>query len=272
MYGTRGIHAAGGGAAYAQGFSAVDFLGGDDLGATVASNRMYAVANGQVDYHCIDTATTIIRTEDSGTNNYYIYAHLLDNSNLRTGYTFYQGDYIGSLKYGSFDENCGWAEQTPKHYHLHFGFKPASGFFTMEGCTLDMSSEKWNCGNGKIVNTGQFIMNGWTGVPTAGDDANSYSNLTGFWDLILTGASSIWGEMVIDNMPDHTANQFLYALYNGVSVAVRIARVILYSNINLGHLVTAVVFGFGIKTVLGIAEFVIFLLKAWKSIVPVIGA
>ncbi|MBI5950216.1 MAG: hypothetical protein HY865_01050 [Chloroflexi bacterium] len=272
MYGTRGVHAAGGGGSYAEGFSAVDFIGGDDLGATVASNRVYAVANGQVDYYCVDSSSTLIRTEDTATNSYYIYAHLLDNNTLRTGYTFYQGDYMGSLKYGSFDDNCGWAEQTAKHYHLHFGFRPASGFFTMEGCTLSMSSEEWNCGNGKVVKTGQFIMNGWGGAPTVGDDANVYSNIVGFWDLFLTGAAGFWDQTVVNNMPDHTANSFLYALYNGVSVAVRIARVILYSNINLGHLVTVVIFGLGIKALFGIAEFIVFLFKAWKSLVPVLGA
>jgi hypothetical protein len=271
MYGTRGIHAAGGGGSYAIGFSAVDFLGGDDLGSSVASNRIYAVAMGEVDYVCEDATTTLIRTENTETDDYYIYAHLLDNLSLIEGYTFYQGDYIGSVKYGSFDDDCGWAEQTPQHYHLHFGFKPAGGFFTMEGCTLSMSTEEWDCG-GETISTGQFIMNGWGGAPTTGEDAGGYATQFNFWDLMLVGASSMWDKFVLQNMPEHTANTFLYALYNGVSVAVRIARVMVYGNINLGHLASVVFFGLSIKAIFAFAEFIVFLFKAWKSLIPVIGA
>jgi len=272
MYGTRGVHAAGGGADYAVGFSAVDFLGGNDLGSGVASDRVYAVATGEVDYVCQDPVTTLIRTENTETNDYYIYAHLLENLHLTEGYTFYQGDYIGSLKHGTFDDNCGWAEQTAQHYHLHFGFKFSGGYFAMEGCVLSLSSQKWTCGT-KTITTGQFIMNGWGMDPNAsGDDANAYSQQTNFWDYMLLGASEMWDQFIIQNMPDHTANQFLYALYNGISVSVRVARVMVYSNINLGHLVAAVIFGLGIKAVLGLAEFVMFLFKAWKSLIPIIGA
>jgi hypothetical protein len=274
MYGTRGIHEAGGGGQYAQGFSAVDFIGGDDLGASVASNRIYAVANGTVDYVCQDPTTTLVRTANTQTGDYYIYAHLLENVNLTEDYSFYQGDYIGSLKYGTFDDNCGWAEQTAKHYHLHFGFRPANGFFTLEDCTLSMASQEWKCGNNETVKVGQFITNGYGqgSIPTIGDDAGTYSKLINFWDLMLGGASQMWDKFVIANMPDHTTNTFLYALYNGVSVAIRVARVMVYSNINLGHLVAVLVFAMGIKVLFGIAEFVMFLFKAWKSLVPILGA
>lgn len=271
MYGTRGVHAAGGGAAYAVGFSAVDFLGGADLGSGVASDQVYAVATGSVDYVCQDPTTTLIRTENTSTGDYYIYAHLLENSTLTEDYTFSQGALIGTLKHGSFDDNCGWAEQTAQHYHLHFGFKPSNGYFTMEGCVLDMDSEKWTCGTNE-VSTGGFLRGG-TGAPVPGDDDGGTIGATpSFWDLMVTGAVSMWSQFVVSNMPDHTTNQFLYALYNAISITVRIARVMVYSNINLGHFMAALFFSVAIKTVLGLAEFSAFILKAWKSLVPIAGA
>ncbi len=269
MYGTRGIHAAGGGGAYAVGFSAVDFLGGTDLGPGVASDKVYAVATGEVDYRCKDDTTTLVRTKSADNNDFYIYAHLLHNETLTVGYTFYQGDYIGSLKYGTFDDGCGWAQQTPAHYHLHFGFKPDDGFFRLENCVLDMSSQEWDC-SGKKITTGQFLRHG-TNL-TTGDDASSFSNTLSFWDHLLTGGAEMWDRFVIANMPDHTANRFLYALYNGISLAVRIAWVLIYSNVNLGYLAAVIYFGMAVKAVMALAEFIVFLFKTWKSLVPVLGS
>ena len=264
LYGTRGIHAAGGGAEYAIGFSAVDFLGGDDLGPGVASNKVYAAATGEVDYVCQDPTTTLIRTENTATDDYYIYAHLLENSTLTEGYTFNQGALIGSLKYGTFDDNCGWAEQTAQHYHLHFGFKPANNAFTLQGCVLDMSSEKWTCGT-KEISTGQYLQ-ATGGAPVVGDDGGALSGQLGFWDYILTGAVSVWDQLIVQNLPDHTTNQFLYALYNGVSIAVRIARVMVYSNLNLSHFFAVLFFALGVRAYLAIAEAIVFIAKAYKSL------
>jgi hypothetical protein len=269
MYGTRGIHAAGGGAEYAVGFSAVDFLGGDDLGSGVASNKVYAVAEGEIDYVCTDANTTLIRTANTETDDYYIYAHLLDNSTLTEQYTYYQGDYIGSLKYGTFDDNCSWADQTAKHYHLHFGFKPANGFFIMEGCTLDMESGNWTCGS-NTVRPGGYLRGG-TGAPVIGDDKSASGQMFTFWDYALTGGVSMWKQFIVDHMPDHQANQFLYAMYNGVSVAIRISRVLVYSNINLNHFMAVFFFAMTIRFSMAILEFIVFLFKAWRSLVPIFG-
>lgn len=82
----------------------------------------------------------------------------------------------------------------------------------------------------------------------------------------------MWDQFVVNNLPDHTNNSFLYALYNGVGVAVRVARVIVYSNVNLGHLVSVAIFGLTIKGIFAAAEFIVFLFKAWKSLIPVLGA
>jgi hypothetical protein len=269
MYGPSGVHAAGGGGSYATGFVAVDFLGGDDLGSGVADNHVYAVDAGTVDYVCADNTTTLIRTHNSTTDDYYIYAHILSNASLEENHAFGKGSMIGSLKYGTFDDNCGWATQTAKHYHLHFGFKSSNNAFQMENCILSTSTEKWACGT-KTVATGGYLFS--TGSGTTGDDGGVSVTQMSFWDYVLSGAVSMWDQFIIANLPDHNANQFMYVLYNAIAITLKIVRVMVYSNLNLGHFMAALLFGFVIKTILGIAEFIVFLFKAWKSLVPIIGA
>lgn len=270
MYGVRGIHAAGGGGAYATGFFAVDFLGGDELGPGVASNRVHAVANGEIDYVCDDDTTVTIRTENTETGDYYIYAHLLDNSTLIENYTYYQGDTVGYLKYGTFDDTCGWAQQQSTNYHLHFGFKPASGFFQMQSCILDMNSEAWACGS-ETITTGQFFRNYGSPIST-GDDASAFSNQMSFWDYLLTGGDMLTQALLIDHLPDHQSNSYLYAIYNAINVTVRIARVVIYGNISLSWFILAITFALGVKAVIALAQIVAFVLKAWKSLIPIVGA
>jgi hypothetical protein len=48
--------------------------------------------------------------------------------------------------------------------------------------------------------------------------------------------------------------------------------VLVHSNVNLGPLITVLIIGLGIKLLFGIAEFIVFLFKAWKSLVPILGA
>jgi hypothetical protein len=267
MYGPSGVHAAGGGGAYAAGFSAVDFLGGDDLGSGVATNKAYAVATGSVDYVCADDTSTLVRTENTTTNDYYIYAHLLANANLTEGHAFSQGALIGSLKYGSFDDNCGYAAQTAKHYHLHFGFKPANNAFRMEGCILSLVTSKWTCGT-ETISTGQFLKGGGGGESNTGDDAGISSTQPSFWDYILSGTVSIWDKLVVQNLPPHKTLEYTYVIYNTVKLMVRIGRVMVYSNINLGHLMAVLLIGINIRLILGTAELAVFIAKVWKTLIP----
>jgi hypothetical protein len=73
-------------------------------------------------------------------------------------------------------------------------------------------------------------------------------------------------------MPTHKAIQYTYVIYSTVKLMIKIARVMVYSNINLGYLFAVVVIGMGVKILFGLAEFIVFLFKAWKSLVPIIGA
>ena len=268
MYGPSGVHTAGGGS-HGTGFSAVDFVSGDDMGSGAASNQVYAVSTGTVDYVCTDSTTTMIRT-GSG-SDYYIYAHLLTNANLAESHQFARGALIGNLKYGSFDDTCGWAEQADNHYHLHFGFEPANNAFRMENCILNISTQKWTCGT-EVVATGGFLSGGGGGISTTGDDAGMSADQPSFWDYTLVGVVSMWDKAIIKSLPSHQTMQYTYVIYNGVKVVLRVARVMVYSNLNLGHFMAIFMAGLAIKIALGTAESIMFLFKAWKSLVPVIGS
>lgn len=184
---------------------------------------------------------------------------------------FSTGGFIGALKYGSFDDNCGWAEQQDDHYHLHFGFEPANNAFRMEGCILNTSTQKWQCGNETIA-TGEFLIGGGGVGSGSGNDGGTTVDQPSFWDYVVLGVVSIWDRTVIAAMPNHTAMQFTNVIFSSVKVSLKMARVLVYSNVNLGPLVAVLIFGLGIRGIFGIAEFIVFLFKAWKSLVPVLGA
>ena len=135
QYGVRGVHDAG----FFSGWKAVDFLSDGNTGAGHAPNRLLAAASGSISYVCRDGASVAIRIGD------LLYAHLLDNGNLTIGHHFNQGDEIGQLRSGSFNDNCGWASQNANWFHVHWGF-PNTGSFEAGGWTLNLSDGLWRRG------------------------------------------------------------------------------------------------------------------------------
>lgn len=261
MYGEAGVHAAGGGGSYAVGFDAVDFLGGSDLGSGVASSNVWAAYDGVVDYVCEDAVTTLVRVTDETSGHSFIYAHLLDNANLVEAHEFNRGDKIGTLKYGTFDDDCGWAEQTDIHYHLHFGFEMEGNSFRLENCVLSGSSEDWACGSDTVV-PGEYLLS--NGTPGTGETTTNPS----FWDMAITGFMQFWTTAIIENLPTHKTMEYTYVLYNAVKLVFKIAWVMVYSNINLGHLMTVLFIALAFKFLVGIAELVAFLFKAYNELFP----
>ncbi|MCE5259943.1 MAG: hypothetical protein LLG44_12940, partial [Chloroflexi bacterium] len=53
-----------------------------------------------------------------------------------------QGEVIGYMQPGEFNENCGVARQGSGQYHLHLGF-PATRTLTLEGWTLNLRDHKF---------------------------------------------------------------------------------------------------------------------------------
>jgi hypothetical protein len=273
MYGPNGVHVFGDSGGAGVGFGAVDFVGGDDWGSGIAPANAYAVFDGVIDYVCQGSEAVTVRTHDAATNSYYIYGHLIDNANLVEGTSFRKGNLLGALKYGSYSDDCGQTKQTDRHYHLHFGFiplAPATSGFRMENCILNIGNSKWNCGT-KTISPGEFLVGG--GGVSGGDDGTGMAIAQpSFWDYVVVGAVDIWNRTVVDNMPDHTTIEYTYVIYSSAKLAIRMARVLVHSNVNLGPLITVFLLGMSFKLLFGIAEFIVFLFKAWKSLVPILGA
>lgn len=264
MYGPRGVHAAGGGS-YSDGFVAVDLVGGDNMGSGVAPPQVFAALGGVVDYIC-ESTTVVVRTYNSTTNDYLIYAHMLPNAGLEMDAAFSQGQMMGTLKYGNFIDDCGWAEQAPLHYHLHFGFQPANNAMRIENCILNISNQVWQCGT-RPVSTGQFLVGGG-GAHSGGDSGGGMIRQPGFFDYILSGAISIFDRLVIRNLPEHANLQMLQILYVSAKLAIRVAFVLVHANINLKYLIVCIMIGVIIRVNMAAAELTVMVFKTWNTILP----
>jgi len=271
IYGPRGVH--GSGDYGTSGMLAVDLVSGDDLGAAAAPPYAYASDAGTIDYVCDDGTTIAVRTHNGSTDDYFLYAHLLDNASLALDETFTRGQLLGNIKYGSFDDDCGWADQQDDHYHIHWMFEPDGGSFQAEGCVLGVSSQKWTCGT-ETIGTGGWIRGG-------GGYGSGLDNLTGgaganaepsFWDGLIVVFISIFDRGLLRLLPAHEPLQFVYAMVATIRLVLRIAYVLAYGNLSLAPLFATVIYAIAINAIMSIVWLGAFLLKAWKSLVPVLGA
>jgi hypothetical protein len=261
MYGPRAVHAAG----YStSGMQAVDFVGGDDMGSGVAPPRVYASTGGVIDSVCPDGTSTAVRVYNESANDYFIYAHLANNANLTIDHQFSAGQLIGSLVYGTFDDDCGWASQKDNHYHLHYGFSPSGGSYRMENCILSISNATWQCGT-QTVKTGQFLKGGG-GVYTGGDSGGMAIAQPGFWDYMITGFITIWDRLVIKNLPAAQNLQYTYVIYSTVKLVAKIAFVLVRSNVNLFWFFACLFVALTIKLLFGIVELVFLALRTIKAL------
>jgi hypothetical protein len=273
QYGPKGVH--GSGDYGTSGMVAVDLVGGDNMGASSMPPAVYASDAGTVDYVCDDGVNVAVRTHNSSTGDYFLYAHMLNNSNLETGHDFGQGEFIGALKYGTFGTpgtGCGYADQGATQYHVHWMFVPASGKFQAEGCVLTISTQVWQCGD-TTVRTGGSLTGGTGsgGLGTAGSHEGSGGVVVRdptFWDYILAGFTAIINA-IIAPLPSHSPFAYTYMLFNTVEIVFRLAWVLVASNINLGPLFVVAGISISIKILFGTVDVVLMIFRAVKQLVPV---
>ena len=137
------------------GWLAVDFISDGNVQAGHASNKVLAAASGAIDFKCSPGAgetTTAIKVGD------LMYIHLIDDRTLYQGRLLAQGELIGSLQTGRFNENCGIAIQPTGQFHLHLGFLKRSDF-TIEGWTLNLTDHRWYR-NGEARNVHSWFIAG----------------------------------------------------------------------------------------------------------------
>ncbi len=155
QYGIKGVHSGDFNGYYGGTIGrAVDFISDGDISSGHAPNRLLAAISGTIGAVCNDQTSVAIKIGD------FIFAHLLNNDNLHTNYSFNQGDEIGQLKPGSFGKQgigCGYATQDENHFHVHMRF-PNTGSFNIEGWTIN-----WD------VNADPYA---WLNVPWQRDSNN----------------------------------------------------------------------------------------------------
>lgn len=265
VYGPRGVH--GDGDYGTSGMLAVDLVGGDDMSGSMFASA-YASDAGEVDYVCDDGTSVAVRTYNATTGDYFVYAHLVDNANLVLSHEFAKNELLGSLVYGNFDDECGWAEQQDDHYHIHWMFEPSGGFFQAENCILDESSQKWTCGTQVVGIGGKLYGGGGTG--TGLDDPGTVGATdaeTGFWDYMLIGFVSIFDRGILKLLPEHNSpTAALAAFFNIVRVFFRVVWTLTRFNINLGPVIALMIIVIGTRLLFGGIWLVFAVLRTLKAI------
>lgn len=261
MYGPLGVHGAG----FAQnGMVAVDLVGGASMGSGVASAAVYASADGTIDYVCADADSTAIRTSNSNYDT-ILYAHLLDNAALEMDHVFTARSMIGTLKSGSFgapNEGCGWADQRPDNYHLHWGVEPANNLYRAGGCVLSTTTGRWTCGTDTVAPS-QFLINNSIGGSSDGGAVNTDPT---FFDYLIVGVLNFFNTLIVSVLPAHTPSPLITPIMNSVQVVFRVVTVLIMGNLNFIPTITLWIFVIEFKIVFGVIWLVGAILRTIKAI------
>lgn len=264
LFGPLGIHGAQ--------ENAVDWVSGDDMGAGAAGPEVYASSSG-----------TVISVCEDGTQKGYVidgeyrfgYLHLQSNSSLTQGQTVTRGQYLGRLKYGSFDDTCGGASQEANHYHLHWTFQPADGHFQAESWILNYSTSEWVRGNQK-VKINQWMTGGGGTQPEDPEDPEDPGGETPvatprFFTYLLTGVRSVWGWFLgyfPDSYPDSQYRLSLGMARSALMDVISMANILLAGGIfDFMPIIYAYLAILGIKLLLFLVGVVILIL-GWIKMLP----
>ena len=137
------------------GWLAVDFISDGNTRAGHASNKVLAASAGTIDFKCSPGAgekTAAIKVGD------LMYIHLVNDSNIYQGRSLAQGELIGALQTGNFNENCGVAKQLNGQFHIHLGFLKTAAF-QIEGWTLNLADHQWYR-DGEVRNVHSWFIAG----------------------------------------------------------------------------------------------------------------
>lgn len=243
QYGPRLIH--GEGDYGTTGMKAVDLVGGDSLGTNVASRNIFASAPGEIDYVCADDHSVAVRVVNAPTSDTFVYAHLLDNATLEMSHPFTTGQGIGALRYGAFDDTCGWADQGPTIYHVHWMFDPdAAGAFAVGGYTILLSDSKFHTAN-TTIGSGGWITNNV--APVGNDDTGTGAPAPSFWDNVVAAVVSFVNGTAALFPPHNSGSSMLVGTINTVSLVFRLIFVLVRGELNLTGLFLVAAFMLAIR-------------------------
>lgn len=201
QYGNAGVHTSG----FVTGWKAVDWVSDGNTGAGHAPNKLLAAAPGVVSFVCDDGTSVAIRVGD------LLYLHLLKNDKLRVGQNFNRGDEIGELRFGSFSNRCGYAQQQSNNFHVHLGF-PDTGVFTMGGWALNIADGIWKRDD-KTLAPNQWVKNdGCYNKPKG--DANCDTRIDGIdYSMWLNSKCVSCANMPADFDKNNNVDDADYALW-----------------------------------------------------------
>lgn len=247
IYGVLGVHNCG----YAlNGWKAVDLF--------PEENMVYSSNDGNVSYVCRDDHQVALRVGEN------LYTHLVDRGQ-RTGDHYDQGQAISGIVTGSFDDTCGYADQQPANYHVHFCFIPnPAGTWAADGYAINVNnSDGWLKG-GVYTETLETLTADWANA-NIGDLPGPAAG-TNFWDSIVGGLTSMFTSATAP-LPEHQAQGIADLSLQKTTPIMALLYMFVFSNFNM----TIPILVFGIVFLLEVVRIFYALYMLVKKLIPVIG-
>jgi len=246
IYGVLGVHDCG---FSLNGWKAVDFF--------PEENMVYSTNDGNVSYVCRDSTQVALRIGEN------LYTHLADMGQA-TGDHYAQGQQIAGMVPGSYDDTCGYADQQPDHYHVHFCFIPnPAGTWSADGYALNIGNQNWVKGAETVSPLGTLTAS-WTdaGVVTLPGPAAG----TNFWDGMVGGLINMFNGATAP-LPEHEVIGLADTVMDQANPVMSLLYIIVFSNFNM----TIPILVFGIVTLLEAVRIFYALYMLVKRLIPVIG-
>lgn len=246
IYGMLGVHNCG---FSLNGWSAVDLF--------PSENMVYAANDGSTSYVCRDDHQVSLRIGG------FLYAHILDTGQA-TGDDYSQGQQIGGMALGTFDDTCGYADQQPDHYHVHFCFQQnGAGTFSADGYALNIYNGNWVRGEETVSPTGTLTAT-WTNAE--GDPISGPTARFNLWDEITKGVINLV-KSSISGLPDHQDMQIPEKIMGKATPIIQLLSPTVFSMFAMTIPIFVV---FTIMLLEGV-RFVMAVYMLIKRLIPVIG-
>ncbi len=244
-YGVLGVHNCG---FQLNGWKAVDLF--------PTENMIYSTNDGSVSYVCRDDTQVALRIGDN------LYTHLVDTGQA-TGDRYTQGQAIAGMVPGTYDADCGYADQQPDHYHVHFCFIPnPAGTWAADGYALNVGNGFWVKGEETVEPLGSLTAD-WAnaGVKPPGSTVGG-----NFWDGIIGGVMQLV-RPTVEQLPEHQSMDISDTVTGLLETPMRLLYLVILVNFDM----TIVMWVVGIIAILEAVR-LIYALWMWvKRAIPVVG-
>lgn len=245
-YGVLGVHDCG---FSLNGWLAVDFF--------PSENMVYSTQGGDVSYVCRDSHQVALRIGEN------LYTHLEDTGQV-IGDHYDQGQALAAMIPGTYDDTCGYADQQPENYHVHFCFIPNQvNRWSADGYSLWVGDGNWYKDGLDPVSTLGTLTADWA---TAGTDIPGPAAGTNFWDLITGGLIDMFN-VATEPLPEHEDMGLADLSVKKTTPVLALLYIFVFSHFNM----TIPILVFGIVFLLETVRVFYALYMLVKRLIPVIG-